>query len=206
MIQCILTGSHAYGKPTSKSDIDLVMLLTPEQLKLFEKKAGGPEYYASLIPGAEACLRFGDLNIIAVTDPVAFAVWQKGTAQLENEPRGISQDSKRKRAIEVLNRLRNIHGIRPEDEEEAEEEDSDEESETPHEEDDELEEPEWTAGEFVKYKFSGDWCYGWIERTFTRGEDSYARVANRHGGHNRGVPLTNLRHATKKEVLGIEGV
>lgn len=200
MIQCILTGSHAYGKPSSKSDIDLVMLLTPTELALFKKVADENSEYETLVIDQEAALKFGNLNIIAVTDPVAFAVWQKGTAELRQK--WPHHKRTRDEAVRLLDRLRRKHGVRPSEREDEEDDDSEEETEYEDEVEDE-DSPIWKIGDFVKYKFSGDWCYGWIEKVFDRHDGSYARVSNRHGRHNKGVSFTQLHEATKKEVLGL---
>ncbi len=62
----ILTGSRVYGKPTEDSDIDLVVLMSPEK-------------------GADLAALMGEglnLNVIVETDPKQFEIWGVGTALL----------------------------------------------------------------------------------------------------------------------------
>lgn len=83
-----VTGSHAYGTPRYDSDIDLVILVSESDLELLQKCSEKKnfwhqdEQYSRNTPQA-ACLRFGDLNIIACTDEMQYDVWKKGTKRLK---------------------------------------------------------------------------------------------------------------------------
>ena len=71
-MNALITGSHAYGKPTSESDVDLVVRVGWETKELLERLSG-----ASTID--HAAIRFGKLNVIACTSDEEFAAWKFGT-------------------------------------------------------------------------------------------------------------------------------
>lgn len=81
-----VTGSHAYGTPDSLSDVDLVILVTEDDLKILKEQSDDKHVwdtdYQHRAPQA-ACLRFGKLNVIACTTEEAFMVWRKGTKKLK---------------------------------------------------------------------------------------------------------------------------
>lgn len=93
----LLTGSRVYGTPHEDSDLDLVILVTPEEMALFEKHYGAPDTTYTdpktgdkkkKAPLLDAAFRFPlfpgiDLNLIVTTDPGAYAIWAKGTAELK---------------------------------------------------------------------------------------------------------------------------
>jgi hypothetical protein len=113
-----ITGSRAYGAPDADSDVDLVVLVTPADLeklrgladsddheKLKESSDAGPQGFAG-----SASLRFGRMNLLCVTDPVAFAVWARGTHLLRRE----ADDGRRvtrELAIRFFEDLRRHHGL-----------------------------------------------------------------------------------------------
>lgn len=68
-MKAFLTGSVVYGIPSEKSDIDLVVL-TDEHTKNVLACDGFP-------------IRFGCLNLILLTDEEQWAIWKKGTEDLE---------------------------------------------------------------------------------------------------------------------------
>lgn len=89
-MNAFITGSRSYGKPTADSDIDLVVLVdyaTAEVLRGFsdQQSVAGPPV-----------IRFGKLNIIAVTNEAEFAMWKVATETLRrkknNEGRPIGRD------------------------------------------------------------------------------------------------------------------
>jgi hypothetical protein len=77
-----VTGSHAYGTPREDSDIDLVVFVSPADMKkLIGLESGADaERYGSL---AQVFLRFGNLNLICVDNDTDYDVWLKGTAALK---------------------------------------------------------------------------------------------------------------------------
>ena len=70
-----LTGSVVYGTPNEDSDVDLVILTTPDVISVLRTISDSTKTTAS---GARQ-LRFGDLNIVACTDRDDFAMWRVGT-------------------------------------------------------------------------------------------------------------------------------
>ena len=99
-----ITGSRAYGTPRPDSDIDLVVLVSPDDLaklvELSDKQSDfghpGGEHYE------DGCfLRFGPLNLICVTDQTHFETWKKGTDELIAK-KPVTRDE----AIETLKRYR----------------------------------------------------------------------------------------------------
>ena len=89
---CIcLTGSRVYGEPREDSDYDIVLLVTHEQLFFLADAAGvdltappprvedGCTFYETGPDNAQ--LKFGKLNVIALTNPFEFYGWVKGTEQ-----------------------------------------------------------------------------------------------------------------------------
>lgn len=79
-----LTGSRVYGTPRPDSDIDLVVLVTEEDLaRLREVGTVRPQHtgYNTF----ESCsLYFGNLNLIAVTKPDEYTAWLIGTNNLRD--------------------------------------------------------------------------------------------------------------------------
>lgn len=104
----ILVGSHAYGKPRKKSDIDLVVLadqaLLDELADLAETELQGD--YLSPDPAEHAAFRFGRLNLILVSNPRLYQTWVQGTQQLKKK-RPVS----RERAVALFRRLRQAAGF-----------------------------------------------------------------------------------------------
>lgn len=71
---CFLTGSHVYGVPTIKSDIDLAILVTDETFNfLYDHKEDG------------SSIRFGSLNLIMFTEVSKFNKWKEVTKELEKQ-------------------------------------------------------------------------------------------------------------------------
>lgn len=119
MDNAVLTGSQVYGIPKPDSDVDLVILISPRDIEKLRSLAekhdgnhkdsdGGPQ----TINETSASLRFGRLNLICVSDPLAFEVWRRGTKalclNLEQTGRAISRDI----AVEHFDKLRDWAGLK----------------------------------------------------------------------------------------------
>ena len=78
-MRAFLTGSRVYGSPRVTSDVDLVVLVSPETLDQLALLSDGP-------PGdydsPSVSLRFGRLNLICVSEPEDAADWAVGTDML----------------------------------------------------------------------------------------------------------------------------
>lgn len=104
-MNAFLTGSHAYGTPTAESDIDLVVLIDDASFDVLsrlsdceEDESDKRKYAADMVSGS---FRFGQLNLIAVSDKNLFDIWKKGTDQLIAE-RPVTRDH----AVAVLSAMR----------------------------------------------------------------------------------------------------
>lgn len=82
-MKSFLTGSRAYGTPHPDSDIDLVVLANEDEAREFIWSAdvnnGGQTHSGD---GNDVSLRFSRLNLIVLTDPEKFDLWQKATEAL----------------------------------------------------------------------------------------------------------------------------
>ncbi len=76
-----LTGSRIYGTPRADSDIDLVILADPVTLIVLRTLAPETESkYAE--DSTDIAFKFGNLNVIAFSDPVKFQAWRNATIKL----------------------------------------------------------------------------------------------------------------------------
>lgn len=115
----ILTGSQVYGRPGPKSDVDLVVLLSPadiEKLRALadpgsDAKPGNSDGGPQTIDGLSASLKFGRLNLICVADPLAFEVWRRGTRSLLIESERTSAPVPRELAVAFFDMLRDWAGL-----------------------------------------------------------------------------------------------
>lgn len=81
-----ITGSFAYGTPTEKSDVDLVILVEPETMRILVDQFGDDgdrqdqDDYGNL---PTASLRIGKLNLIVSIDLKHYKQWRDGTQELK---------------------------------------------------------------------------------------------------------------------------
>jgi predicted nucleotidyltransferase len=81
-----LTGSRVYGVPNKDSDVDLVILVRdPKEAEkiasLGYRDTEATEYQC----GLGVSVRFGNLNLIVLTDPRLYEVWREGTRILKRK-------------------------------------------------------------------------------------------------------------------------
>lgn len=85
-MRSFITGSHAYGKPTPKSDVDLVVLVTKASAALLVESCENQEEIAKTASYGEdkkvLNIRFGKLNVLCCLTVEGFNTWKKGTAAL----------------------------------------------------------------------------------------------------------------------------
>jgi len=91
-----ITGSHAYKTSTTESDIDLVILVTPET----------KDELISLSEEKKMPCKFGKLNLIFVTTPEEYSAWLLGKINCVKE-RGGDRNSH----IELHNSARAMFGV-----------------------------------------------------------------------------------------------
>lgn len=77
-----MTGSRAYGTPREDSDIDLVVLITEQQLGKLVASCAIGETKNTTYNGDKTILRFGRLNLFCMTSFVRYDLWKKGTDEL----------------------------------------------------------------------------------------------------------------------------
>jgi hypothetical protein len=82
-----VTGSHAYGEPGPDSDVDLVVFVRPEHAMILRRASEG---------AINEPIRFGRLNIIAVSSYDELCIWRMQREILEDEA-----PVARERALEV---------------------------------------------------------------------------------------------------------
>jgi hypothetical protein len=73
MTKAFLTGSRVYGQPTPESDVDLVVFISEEDKEILSKLAD------TILP-----IRFGKLNVIALTNEDAFDAWKAATKKVKH--------------------------------------------------------------------------------------------------------------------------
>lgn len=101
MHTCLLTGSHVYGSPRTNSDVDLVVLVDEETAKKLEDLSDRGTYP----------VKFGNLNLILVTDERSFEVWKEGTEHLKHVAETTFITPTREQAVEYLNKLFESRGL-----------------------------------------------------------------------------------------------
>jgi Nucleotidyltransferase domain len=72
MPKAFLTGSRVYGQPTPESDVDLVVFISEEDKETLVKLAD------TALP-----IRFGKLNVIALTNEDEFYAWKSATREVQ---------------------------------------------------------------------------------------------------------------------------
>lgn len=96
-MKSFITGSHAYGKPTSDSDIDLVIFVDQETKdKLIELSDTG-----------KMPCRFGKLNLIFTTNEEEYGAWLLGKILCKKEF-GLNK----KDAFQLHERARDLFGTK----------------------------------------------------------------------------------------------
>jgi hypothetical protein len=120
-IQALFTGSRVYGKPNKKSDIDLVILIPESTMKTLVGLADNHKnilanvqdhpLYGTFANNKSVSLRFGRMNIIAVTCPILYATWIEGTEQLKYARRKTGLAQGRQRAVNTFKKLWREHNV-----------------------------------------------------------------------------------------------
>lgn len=118
MDACLFTGSRRYGKPKPESDFDWVLSSTLWYVNELRRRADHftefklGEDATNGVFGCDVALRFGPVNVLAVTTETQWQAWKTGTEELaERKP------VTREEAIETFQRLFNSFGLLDSDEE-----------------------------------------------------------------------------------------
>lgn len=75
-----LTGSRVYGTPREDSDIDIVVHLESEEIsQLLDKEYSTNNNYNA----TSASIRFGNLNLICMSDHQEYLAWYQATKELK---------------------------------------------------------------------------------------------------------------------------
>lgn len=104
-----VTGSHAYGQPNHDSDIDLVVLLSKNDLRRLINAGGVQDHVENdnYLRAGGLSLRFGKLNLICCLSEKLFDVWKKGTRKLKKQ-----KPVSRAFAVKYMQKLRDRAGFR----------------------------------------------------------------------------------------------
>lgn len=88
-----VTGSQAYGTPRPYSDIDVVILMSDDDLRRlreFYEKTGNKEL-DEYSHESGAAFVFGSLNLLCLTDKAEFNAWNQATKELVSK-RPVTRD------------------------------------------------------------------------------------------------------------------
>lgn len=86
-MKAFLTGSQAYGIPTDKSDIDLVIDLKDDDLFRLASVVNYEELKIECYDGSDLNLQFGRLNLIVPGSRAKLLAWKRGTKALMKQVR-----------------------------------------------------------------------------------------------------------------------
>jgi hypothetical protein len=96
-----VTGSHAYGVPTRKSDVDLVVFMddkTKDNITLLSDECSYP-------------IKYGNINIIAPTTQKEYDMWRLGTSILVQRCIDQKRRIPKEEAIATFDALRVQYGL-----------------------------------------------------------------------------------------------
>ncbi len=79
MNEAFITGSRAYGTPREDSDIDLVIKCSHDDLVLLSSFGGKSTWNQNNV---SANLRWGNLNIIAISSDIVYEAWKLTNEEL----------------------------------------------------------------------------------------------------------------------------
>lgn len=104
-MRAFITGSRAYGKPTPKSDIDLVIIVSPEDAATLRKNRDSVKTEA---------VRYGKLNLIICESEEEYLTWATGTTKMRNKKLSDGTTFDKKVAKTILDEFREIFGVEDE--------------------------------------------------------------------------------------------
>jgi len=86
-VESFVTGSYAYGNPHRDSDVDLVVLVSKNDLDILSRLGDKIPHREdnNYVSAGGISLRFGRLNLIACTVQLYFEIWREGTKRLKKQ-------------------------------------------------------------------------------------------------------------------------
>lgn len=115
-MKAFVTGSRKYGKPRKDSDIDLVVfvesnadIMLLDHMKVDRKQARLVSMTADEDNGLHI-YRFGDLNLMAVTNEKWYQVWKDATEECSNREDAVTLT--REQAVEIFKRHEKEKGVK----------------------------------------------------------------------------------------------
>lgn len=98
-----ITGSTAYGTPREDSDVDMVVMLSPEEAEALNELGENVDESVHYSGAAGLAIRLGKLNLIVVTSLERYRSWRAGTdAMVTASKRGQGYSFTRDQAIAVF--------------------------------------------------------------------------------------------------------
>lgn len=113
-MKAFVTGSRKYGKPTKKSDTDLVIRISDAEyhlLRLLADKTDGRKGASGSLVDFIPSLRFGSLNLICCTTDKQYAAWKEGTKELMERKEGRGEPIQRDEAVRLFTQIRKAAGL-----------------------------------------------------------------------------------------------
>ena len=105
-MNAFLTGSHAYGRPTADSDIDIVMRVDEGLFDcLHEILCTFPDGESQYDCGTSCQIRFGKVDLICCFEDETFAKWLLGTRKLQKRRGQLRRAITRDEAVQVFKDL-----------------------------------------------------------------------------------------------------
>ncbi len=85
-MRALLTGSQVYGTPTPESDVDMVLHVNAEEMKVYQALTEPHPHAQEDYGGGPSHVRVaGKLNLILVTTDVEYSAWERGTVRCKAE-------------------------------------------------------------------------------------------------------------------------
>ncbi len=100
-MKSFITGSRIYGEPTSKSDIDLVVLVTEEDEEHLIANSNSGEYP----------IRYGKLNLITCFKEEEFNCWLEAKNRCLEKVKELSRQLTKYEAKEIHDKVADETGI-----------------------------------------------------------------------------------------------
>ena len=108
-MKSFLTGSHVYGRPNSRSDVDLVVQVDLETALKLRELCDNPGGALDADRVHPTIVRFGKLNLILCETDEQMTAWKAGTVRMMLDKSG--RPFSKEQALKVFTKLRELMGI-----------------------------------------------------------------------------------------------